>query len=106
MDDLCEDATCRFDTQSERCRVDDQSSTIFDDSRKNAALDGRSIRNSLVWVDTPTWFLIKVILDELLNFRDTGGTPNKYNLPIQLGVIIQTREGAYLVNILLLHFRI
>jgi len=48
---------------------------------EDTTLNGGTVSDSLVWVDTSVWlFTIEVVLDELLNLWDSSGSTDKYDL--------------------------
>ncbi|KAF1748048.1 hypothetical protein GCK72_024515 [Caenorhabditis remanei] len=50
-------------------------------SRDNSSLDGGSVGNGLIRVDSAGWFLsVKELLDELLDLWNSGGSSDKNNL--------------------------
>ncbi len=78
---LGHDTTSGLDTESQWANVDQKNTAGVLVAGKDTTLDGSTIRNGLVRVDTLRRFLAaKVLLEELLYLWNTGGTTDKDNL--------------------------
>ena len=79
-DELGHDATGGLNTESERADIDEDDVAEVLVTGENTTLDGSTVRNGLVGVDTLRGLLVEVLLQELLDLRDTGRTTDKDNL--------------------------
>ena len=79
-DELGHDTTSGFDTESEGVDVDEDDITQALVASEDTTLNGSTIGNSLIRVDTLRGFLSEVLLEELLNLRDTSGTTDENDL--------------------------
>mmetsp|Transcript_3882 Transcript_3882/g.5706 ORF Transcript_3882/g.5706 Transcript_3882/m.5706 type:complete len:148 (+) Transcript_3882:558-1001(+) len=74
------DSTNSFNTQTQRCDI--QQKNIFSRFilRKNSTLNSSTISDSFIRVNTTVWFFtIEKVFQQLLNFRNTSRTTNKNN---------------------------
>ena len=77
--ELGHDSTGGLDTESQGVDIDkDDVERLI--TSEDTALNSRTIGNSLVGVDSLGRFLAEVLLEELLNLRDTSGTADEDNL--------------------------
>lgn len=79
-DELGEDATSGLDTEGKRADVNEDD--IFDTflARQDTTLDGSTVGDGLIGVDSLGGLLAKVFLDELLDLGDTSRTTDEDNL--------------------------
>ena len=77
---LGHDATSCFDTEGERVNIDKEKTTQTLVAGEDTSLDSSTVGDSLIRVDSLGGFLSKVLLEELLDLGDTGGTTDKNNL--------------------------
>lgn len=74
---------------------------------QDTTLDSSTVSNSLIGVDTLRRFLAEVLLQELLNLWNTGGTPNKDNLELCIrGLNMAHVKWFYFIDVLLVDFGI
>lgn len=78
--ELGHNSTSGLDTESERADIDKDDITQRLVTREDTTLDGSTVGNSLIGVDTLRGFLTEVLLQELLNSGDTSRTTNKDDL--------------------------
>ena len=79
-DELGHYTTGGLDTESERVDVDEEDVTQGVVATEDTTLDGSTIGNSLIGVDTLGRLLSEVLLEELLNLGDTSGATDENNL--------------------------
>lgn len=70
--ELGHDAASGLDTERERADIDKDDITEVLITGKNAALDGSTVSDSLVGVDTLRQLLVEVLLEELLDLQDVS----------------------------------
>jgi hypothetical protein len=93
--------TSSLDTERERRDIEEQNLVGGLGrcvTRQNGGLDGSTVGNGLIGVDGAVGLLtVEVVLDELLDLGDTGGTANKDNLVdlrlVDLGISQDTVNG-------------
>ena len=79
--ELGEHSTGGLNTEGKRANIDEDDVSSAFSSRENTALYGSTIGNSLVGVDSLRGFLAtEILLEQLLDLRDTGGTSNEDDL--------------------------
>lgn len=89
-DELGHDTTSGLDTERKRADVDEDDVFIALFTGENTTLDGSTVGNSLIWVDTLRRLLAtEVLFEELLNLGNTSGTADKNDLLMRL---ISTRS--------------
>ena len=79
-DELGHDTAGGLDAQSQGADIDEDDITKTLITSKNTTLDGSTISDGLIGVDSLGRFLSKVLLEELLDLGDTGRTADKDNL--------------------------
>jgi NAD-specific glutamate dehydrogenase len=79
-DELGHDTTGGLDTESEGADIDKDDLAGTLSSGEDTTLDSGTVGDSLVGVDTLGRLLSEVLLEELLDLGDTGGTTNKDDL--------------------------
>mmetsp|Transcript_1517 Transcript_1517/g.3274 ORF Transcript_1517/g.3274 Transcript_1517/m.3274 type:complete len:414 (+) Transcript_1517:607-1848(+) len=95
---LGEDSSNSLDTKGEGSNVEKEkvSSFLASLSREDASLNGSTVGNSLIGVDALVGLLaVEVILEELLNLGDTGGTSDQDKL-----VDLILLQGSVIENLL------
>lgn len=88
-DDLAHNSSDKLDTQGEWGHVDDDHVLGSDGgvSADDGSLHGGSVGDGLVWVDVLGWLLpVEVVLDQLLDFWDSGGTSDEDDF-LDLGLL-------------------
>jgi hypothetical protein len=79
--ELGHDTAGGLDTEGKGANVDEEQALAALLAGKNTTLDGSTVGDSLVGVDTLGRLLaVKVLLEELLDLGDTGGTTNENDL--------------------------
>jgi hypothetical protein len=76
-DEFGHNTTSGFDTESKRVNINKDNITQALVTSENTTLNGSTVGNSLVRVDTLGRFLSEVLLEELLNFWNAGRTANE-----------------------------
>jgi hypothetical protein len=80
-DKLGHDTTSGLDTESQGADIDQEDAFGAFFAGKNTTLDSGSVGNGLIGVDSLGGLLaVKVFLEELLDFGNSGRTTNKYDL--------------------------
>lgn len=93
VDQLGHDTSGSLNTQSQRADVNQNKVLIAFFTRQDSTLNGRSECNSLIRVDTFRWFFaVEVLLEELLNLRNTGGSTNQDDIVNGLGLEYVTQQ--------------
>jgi hypothetical protein len=94
--ELGHNTTGGLDTKSEGADVDEDDITQCLVAREDTTLDGSTIGNSLIGVDTLGRLLSEVLLEELLDLGDTGGTTDENDLQgVSAGLsMTETQENS------------
>src|SRR5258705_3782615 len=80
-DELGENTTSSLDTKCKRTNIDEDDLFGSNFAGEDTTLDGSTVSNGLIRVDTLGRLLAaEVLLEKLLNLRDTGRTTNKDDL--------------------------
>ncbi len=75
VDNLSEDAAECFNTQGQRCNIEEQ--YVFDIAYENAGLDSSTDSNAFIRVDAFARFFAQNLFNGFLNSRDTAGTADE-----------------------------
>ena len=87
-DQLSEDTAGSLNTKGKSGDIDKDNILGAFFPRENTTLDGSTVGNCLIGVDTLRRLLAtKELLEELLNLGDTGGTTDEYNLALKLEIV-------------------
>jgi len=79
-DNSSHDTTDSLNTKTQRSRID-KDHVSFGLTTENTTLDGSTISDSLIWVNTGIWeFSVEEIFDHLLDLWDSSGTTDKDDL--------------------------
>jgi hypothetical protein len=103
--ELGHDSTGRLDTHSQGADIDQEDTGRALLARKDTTLDGGTVRDSLVRVDSLGGLLaVEVLLEELLDLGNSGGSTDQDNLVVRWCILRHRTErfSTHVVNLLLL----
>jgi len=83
LDDGAHNSSNSLNTKGKWCNINEKNSTslVSGLSSEDTSLDGGTISDSLIWVNSTVWlFSIEEVFDELLDLWNTGGSSDKNNL--------------------------
>ena len=77
LDEVGHDTTGGLDTKGKRVDIHEDDVLSAGVTGENTTLNGSTVSNSLIGVDVLASLLSEILLEHLLNLRDTSGTTNK-----------------------------